>query len=73
MKNIDAFAADLVAAGNIGCLTQLQARIDVPIVAHRRAVGLGLRRPSAARPGGVGELRLGRAEAQSQPEEYIDA
>ena len=64
-KNIKRVKPDVVATGNIGCITQLGRQSRRAGRAHGRAARLGLRRPGAAGPGAARALRVQRARAQA--------
>ncbi len=49
LENIRSTRADVVAAGNIGCITQLDLRPRHSVGAYGRASGLGVRRSRSAR------------------------
>ena len=64
-KNIKRVKPDVVATGNIGCITQLAGSARRAGGAHGRAARLGLRRAGAAGPGAARALRVERARAQA--------
>ena len=72
-KNIDSVRPDLVAAGNIGCLTQLQGAISVPIAHTVELLDWAYGGPV---PRGLEELAKFVSDVPKpnrKPEEYIDA
>ena len=53
VANIESTAPDLIAAGNIGCMTQIAAGTGAAGRAHGRAARLGDRRAEAPRFTGI--------------------
>ena len=54
VDNIEALRPDVIATGNIGCLTQIGSGTVIPIGPHGRAAGLGHRRAATGGPEGIG-------------------
>ena len=73
-KNIKRVKPDIVATGNIGCITQLEPAARHAGRAHGRAAGLGLRRAGAARAWSRSRASSPTCPSQApHVEDYIDA
>ena len=66
VDNIKRVRPDVVATGNIGCITQLAGRLDVPVVHTVELLDWAYGGPVPRGPGAARALRLERARAQAR-------
>ena len=71
VEHIRSVRPDVVATGNIGCITAARGRHGHSHRPHRRAARLGLRRPDAARPRSPRRSRARRARGQAAHRRYV--
>ena len=65
VANIERTRPDLIAAGNIGCITQIAGGTDIPIIHTGRAAGLGLWRRKAGRLADGEDTKAGSGRIES--------